>query len=73
MNSPLWNIVRLDVPCTSCLKKDSKTIDELIHNNTVTCSFCGSEIDITSEAWRASIEEMAQSLTEIRKFPPVGG
>ena len=72
MYCPLWKIVRLPVPCPTCRKEDSQTVDELIHNIRVTCGLCGSEIDISSEGWRTSIEEIAQSLTEIRKYPPVG-
>ena len=72
MPCPLWKIVRLPVPCPSCHKEDLQTVDELIHNIRVRCGYCNSEIDISSEGWRASIQEIAQSLTEIRKYPPVG-
>ncbi len=72
MTSPLWNIVSMDIPCTACGKKRPKLVDELIHNNSVRCSYCRSEIDISSEGWRSAIEELAESLTHVRRLPPVG-
>lgn len=71
MTHPLWGIVRMPVPCPSCGQEDLKPVNELVHNIRVSCCFCNAEIDISSEGWRASIEEIAESLTHIRHFPPV--
>lgn len=72
MSHPLWDIVRIDVPCPTCKKKDSQTVADLVLNLKVTCGFCREPIDISSESWRASIQELAQALSQIGKFPPVG-
>ena len=72
MTHPLWDIVHLKVPCPSCRKDSFETVGELIHNISLTCDSCGSKIDISSESWRTSIEAIAESLSNIYRFPPVG-
>lgn len=71
MNSPLWSIVSMNITCPACGKDTHKVIDELIHNNAVTCAHCARVINITSEGWRSSIEEIAEKLSDVRRLPPV--
>jgi hypothetical protein len=68
---PLFHSIRIDVPCAAgCGETDSKTIFDLITNDHVACSFCGADIDVSSQEWRALIDDAAEQVSRIEVRRP---
>jgi len=72
--SDLRWVVKFPTPsCPKCGKEGVETIAGLINRNEITCGFCGSAINLTSEDWRAYLKEAMDALGKIgasyRKIP----
>jgi ribosomal protein S27E len=67
---PILRSMRFDVPCASCGETDSQTVFDLVTNDHVACRMCGADIDVSSQEWRALIDEAAESLSRITVLRP---
>ena len=53
---------RVPLLCPTCRKTDQRRLGELIDEDQMACRFCGAPINLTSEGWRAFINETVEAL-----------
>jgi len=65
MRGTVVGLIRIEVPCPHCGEKDLQLLRELVDNDSVVCRYCGTIIDISSEDWRALINEALDRYSKI--------
>ena len=57
---------KIDIPCPKCGHKRSERIGKLKMNPKLTCSRCGTIIDISADQLRKAVDEIERSLAKLR-------
>jgi hypothetical protein len=60
-----WAIT-LRVPCTHCGQEALQAAAKLVDREEVPCRSCGTAIDLTSQAWKAFLNEFSDSIEVLR-------
>jgi predicted RNA-binding Zn-ribbon protein involved in translation (DUF1610 family) len=67
-----FDFIRLPVPCPNCGQEDLQRLTDLLSSEEFTCLGCGELIDISSQEWRAFINQAAQLYKSIARPGQLG-
>ena len=66
MPDVLQPLIQFPIVCDNCGKEFDKPFGEVVANDAATCPDCSAIIDLTTEEWRAAINEFADELKNFR-------
>ena len=69
LDQPLEDLLELTLTCPACCRRWRERVSGLLGDE-VPCPSCGSPIELSSPAWRASLDALLRTLHRTR---PVGG
>ena len=64
--SELEWVVKLPAPCSLCGNENLECVARLLQKRDFVCSFCGRTMDLTSDAWKAILTKVAETLQQLQ-------